>query len=138
MQAQTEKGSLLGELKLKTVTTTVKEVSPLGIRIEQNQDGDFVGRYIAHHIATRETFLKPDGSSEWNAVFYQRTQEGDIVYGTAHGTRKMTDPTTSKGESEAIIMTESPKLSWLNMKKAKGESTVDIATGETHFKMYLP
>ncbi|MCL4518705.1 MAG: hypothetical protein M1587_05855 [Thaumarchaeota archaeon] len=137
MQAQIAKGSLLGELHTKTVTTTVKEITPFGLRTLQNTVGDFTGTYTAHHTATREMFLKNDGSFNWSSKFFQNTKDGDIIYGSAHGTGKMTGPTMSKGEGEVIFMTESPRLSWLNMLKGRVESSGDSATGETHFKTFV-
>jgi hypothetical protein len=49
----------------------------------------------------------------------------------------MSGPTTSIGEGEVLFMTQSPKLSWLNNKKFRGEITGDMATSENRAKFFV-
>ena len=67
MQAQTQmtKGELIGEIQGKTITRTVKDISPNGVRLEFNDEAQVTGKYNAGHIETTNALLKPDGTIEW-------------------------------------------------------------------------
>ena len=53
MQTQTQTAEILGEIRGKTVSRTIKEITPLGVRLELNNEGRFVGgMYVADHIET--------------------------------------------------------------------------------------
>ena len=58
------KEELLGEVKEKTTTITVKDFTPAGVRAEYNQQGEVKGRYNAIHIETVTVLFKPDGTAE--------------------------------------------------------------------------
>jgi len=135
-QAQIEKGALLGEVQVKNTPFTIREITPFGIRMEYNDVGLFTGVYTANVNDTWTGFLKNDGASDWEGKGLWYTKEGDFIIVTAHGTGRMTGPTTSKSEGEIIFMTQSPKLSWLNNKKCKVEATGDVTTGESHGKIF--
>ena len=136
MQAQIEKGTLLGEVREKAAPLTIKEITPFGIRCEYNASGQFAGTYTANVNDTVTLFLKNDGTfdGEVKGVWY--TKEGDFVIVHAHGTGRMSGPTTSTSEGEVLFMTQSPKLSWLNNKKFRLEATADMATGESRGKFF--
>jgi hypothetical protein len=136
MQAQIEKGMLLGEIREKIAPTTIKEITPFGIRFEYNAVGVFTGLYSANVNDTCTMFMKNDGTFDGEVKGLQYTKEGDFIVVTAHGNGKMTGPTTSKAEGEVVFMTQSPKLSWLNNKKFRFESIGDIATGESYGKFF--
>ena len=137
MQAQIQKGELLGEVRGKIVTTTIKEITPFEIIFEQNQEGEFTGsRYSARDMSTTEIRQRIDGTYDWENRYIQRTKEGETIVINGHGTGEMTGPSTFKGNGEGMFMTQSPKLSWLNMKKGRVEFTGDLATGEIHGKTY--
>lgn len=131
MQAQQiEKGTLLGELKVKATSQTIKEVTPLGVKSEVNEVGQFAGIYNANHSGTSSMYLKTDGTYDWETKSMEMTNEGDIVVSTSHGTGKITGPKLGTGEGEGILMTQSPKLSKLNNRKIRVELTTDPSTGE--------
>jgi hypothetical protein len=51
MQTQTRTAEVLGEIRGKTVSRTIKDITPLGVRLELNNEGKFVGgKYVANHI----------------------------------------------------------------------------------------
>ena len=133
---QIEKGTLLGEIREKTTTVTIKEITPFGIRMEGNAVEEFAGVYNASGYSSGTMFLKTDGTIDWEIKLIQSTNEGDLIIGNGHGTSRMTGPKTSAGEGEVIFMTQSPKLSWLNNKKCRVETTVDMATGESRAKIF--
>jgi hypothetical protein len=136
MQAQIEKGTLLGEGRVKWTPFTIKEITPFGVRVEYNASGQFAGTYSANVNETFTVFLKNDGTFDWEVKELQFTKEGDSIVVTAHGTGRSTGPSTSKAEGEGIYMTQSPKLSWLNNKKCRVEATGDMATSEIYGKVF--
>lgn len=135
-QKQIEKGTLLGEVREKYTTLTIKEIGPFGIRLEGNAVAEFAGVYTATGYTTGTMFLKNDGTIDWDVKLIESTNEGDTIVGNGHGTSRMTGPKTSAGEGEVIFMTQSPKLSWLNNKKCRVETTADMATGEDRGKFF--
>jgi len=48
----------------------------------------------------------------------------------------MSGPTTGNWEGELHFMTQSPKLSWLNNSTGWAEGQGNMATGESHGKIY--
>lgn len=136
MQAQIQKGTLLGEQHTKSAPATIKEITPFGIRVEYNETGQLAGTYTANVNDTITTFIKNDGTFDWEVKGLQYTKEGDIIVVTGHGTGRMSGPASSAGEGEVIFVTQSPKLSWLNNKKCRVEVTGDRATGESHGKFF--
>src|SRR5579859_6091908 len=120
MQTQVEKGALLGKLRSKMVSRTIRELTPLGARLEINGEGQFVGgKFEARHLETINVFQKMDGTFEWETKLLDTTAEGDVLVGTFKGTGKATGPSSIWGEGEGIYMTQSPKLAWLNGVKAR-------------------
>ena len=138
MQAQTEKmekGEFLGDYRSKIVTTTLKEISPSGIRMEQNDQGEITGKYNGRHLGTVTLLSKPDGTVEWESKAMQTTEEGDTLVYWGSGTgRSKANPATWTGE--LTCMTQSPRLAWLNNAKVHIEGTTDQATGEIRGKAY--
>ncbi len=138
MQAQTltSKGELLLELTGKTVTRTVKEITPHGVRLQMNDEGQAAGRYNAGFINTTNVFLKTDGTNEWENKGIQTTKDGDFVIVSGRGTGRMAGPTTGTWQGEVAFMTQSPKLAWLNNTKGWLEGSGDMATGTFQGKVY--
>lgn len=137
MQVQKiEKGTILGEISEKITTVTIKEITPFGIRMEGNAVEEFAGVYNASGYSSGTMLLKTDGTVDWEIKLIQLTNEGDLIIGNGYGTGRMTGPKTSVGEGEVVFMTQSQKLSWLNNKKCKVETTSNMATGEEHAKVY--
>ncbi len=138
MQAQTltSKGELLLELTGKTVTRTVKEITPHGVRLQMNDEGQTTGKYNAGVINTVNVFLKTDGTHEWESKGIQTTRDGDFVVVSGRGTGRMANPTTGTWQGEVAFMTQSPKLAWLNNTKGWIEGSGDVAQGTYQGKVY--
>ncbi len=130
------KGELIGEVRGKTVTTTIREISPLGVSISNNSTGEFTGKYTASQMQTVNVSMNLDGSSSYETKAIQNTLEGDFVVVTSRGTGKATGPATVAFEGEAAFMTQSKKLAWLNTSKGWIEGTANNATGEYQAKFY--
>jgi len=133
---QNRKGELIGEVRGKTVTTTIKEISPLGVSISNNSIGQLTGKYSAAQTQTVNVILNLDGSSQYEMKAIQNTMEGDFVVVTSRGSGKATGPATVAFEGEAVFMTQSKKLAWLNTSKCWIEGTANNVTGEFQAKFY--
>jgi len=139
MQSQKEiqKGELLAQVREKILSTTIKEITPFGVKLELNLAGQVAGAmYSAQHIETVSIFQKSDGTSETEARAIETTKEGDVLVFSYRGTRKATGLTTVWAESEALVMTQSPRLAQLNNTRIRAEVTGDFATGEVNVKYY--
>jgi hypothetical protein len=134
-QSPNKKGELIGELRGKTITTTVKSISPFGVSLSSNGAGQFTGKYAASDIETMEVSLNRDGTIQYEVKAIQNTMEGDMVIVTSRGTGKSTGPTTAL-EGEVVFMTQSTKLAWLNTTKGWAEGSMNNATGEYQAKFY--
>ena len=138
MQTQTQTtGELLGEIRSKTVSRTIKDITPLGVRIELNNEGKFVGgKYVATHIETVSVFQSLDGSLQWEAKALDMTTEGETVVISGRGTGKTTGPATISAVGETVYMTQSPRLVSMNTTKGRVEVTSNNQTGEFEIKVY--
>ncbi|MDA4130619.1 MAG: hypothetical protein OK457_07600 [Thaumarchaeota archaeon] len=137
MQTQTQTTEVLGEIRGKTVTRTIKDITPLGVRLELNNEGKFVGgKYTSDHIETVSVFQNLDGSFEWEAKGLDVTTEGDTFVTSGRGTGKATGPATIWAEGNLVYMTQAPKLAWLNTSKARAVVTANNQTGEFEIKVY--
>ncbi len=138
MQAQTQmsKGELLLEIQGKTVSRTVKEITPHGVKMELNDEGQITGKFNGNSLNTVNVFLKPDGTNEWESKGIQTTREGDMVVVSSRGTGHMSNPTTGSWQGEAVFMTQSPKLAWLNNTKGWIEGSGDMAQGTYKGKIF--
>jgi len=138
MQAQTQmsKGELLFEVQGRTVSRTIKEITPHGVRMQMNDEGQITGRVNAGQINTVNLFLKSDGTNEWESKGLVNTKEGDMVVISARGTGQMANPTTGTWQGESFFMTQSPRLSWLNNSKGWIEGSADMASGTYRAKVY--
>jgi len=130
-----KKGELIGELRGKTITTTVKAISPFGVTLSSNGTGQFTGKYAASDIETMTVYLNRDGSVQYEVKAIQNTMEGDMVVMTSRSHGKSTGPTTAL-EGEVVFMTQSTKLAWLNTTKGWAEGSMNNATGEFQAKFY--
>jgi len=136
-QMEKEKGALVGESSLKMVSTTVREMTPLGIKLEINQQGQFAGaKYNAIEFGTNSVYLKMDGTMEWEVKIVQTTPEGEIVVESGRGTGKNLGGGKVRAEGEALMMSQSPKLAAVNNSKLWAEAEADLMTGEVHVKLY--
>jgi hypothetical protein len=129
----------MAQIKEKMVGRTIKEISPFGIRLELNLEGQISGElYTAQHMETVSLFQKTDGTFESEARAIETTREGDLLVISYRGTGKQTGLTTLWGQSEGIIMTQSKKFAQLNNSRIKAEVTADIATGDVQVNYYNP
>lgn len=138
MQTQTQKqtGELIGEIRGHIVSRSIKDITPLGVRIELINAAQFVGgKYTASHLETVNMFQKIDGTLEWDSKAIETTVEGDFVAINGKGNGKLSGPTSVWAEGECVYMTRSPKLSWLNGTKNL-EVNADMKTGEFEIKVY--
>jgi hypothetical protein len=138
MQTQTQKtGELLGQISGKTVSRSIKEITPLGVRLELNNEGQFAGaKYNAAHMETVNLFQNLDGTLEWDVKALENTAEGDYVVINGKGSGKITGPTSLWAEGQTVYMTRSPRLSSLNETKGRIEVNSNTATGEFTIKVY--
>lgn len=138
MQAQSQiaKGELLYEIQGKTNSWTVKEITPHGVKMQMNDQGQSTGKLSAGQVNTVDIFMKTDGTSEWESKAVQRTNDGDMVVVSGRGTGRTTSPTTSAWQGELAFMTQSPKLAWLNNTKGWVEGSADNPQGTYHAKVY--
>jgi hypothetical protein len=136
VQIQPKKGELIGELRGKSVTTTIKEITPFGVRIAFNGTGQFTGKYTGPQMETVNISLNRDGTSQYESKAIQNTMEGDFIVVTSRGNGKSTGQTTVAFEGEVAFMTQSEKLAWLNTTKGWIEGTMNNATGEYQTKTY--
>jgi hypothetical protein len=121
------KGELIGELSAKTTSVAVKEFTPQGVRIEQDQQGMISGKYTAQHIETAHILLSQDGSGAADGLAMEFTPEGDfiLVRGRARGTP--IGGGKFRIEAEVTYQTASQRLAWLNNTKARAEGTGDFS-----------
>lgn len=130
------KEELLGEVKEKTTTITVKDFTPAGVRVEYNQQGEVKGRYNATHIETVTVLFKPDGIAEYEGRGIDTTSDGDTILFTSKGKGKAETPSKISFEGETIFQTASKKVAWLNNVKARHQGTANPVTGEASYKLY--
>ena len=130
------KGELLFEIQGKTLARTVKEITPHGVKLQMNNEGQSTGKFSAGQVNTVDVFMKTDGTQEWESKGIGTTREGDFVAVSGRGTGRMANPTTGTWQGELVFMTQSPKLAWLNSTKGYIEGTGDMAQGTYSAKVY--
>ena len=135
-QVQNKKAELIGEARGKNVTTTINEITPFGVRLSSNGMSQFTGKYTASQMETVNITLNRDGTSQFETKGIQNTMEGDFIAINSRGTGKATGPASVSFEGEAVFMTQSAKLGWLNTTKGWIEGTANNATGEYQAKFY--
>ena len=129
-------GELIGEIRAKIVSQTIKELTPQGAKLEINGEGGMTGPQLnAKLLETINVLQKMDGSMEWEDKAIFMAVEGDTLFASARGTGKATGP-TFRGEAIGVLMTQSPKLESLNGKKFKTEVTGDRASGDYQVKLW--
>jgi hypothetical protein len=136
MQTQTTKGELLYEVKSKNVNVTIKDIGPNGITMEMNDRGEISGKFHGNHIDTVTVTQKTDGTNDWQVKSIINTKDGDMVVSWGGGKGRMAGPQTGTWEGELHFMTQSPRLSYLNNTTGWVEGQGNMATGESHGKIY--
>lgn len=124
------------EVHDKSVTTTVRDISESGIKLELNSTSQAKGRVNAMGMNTVNITQKTDGSNEWELKGIMNTMEGGFFAVWGSGTGKATGPTTAAWTGEVHFMSKDPKLAWLNNVKGWAEGSGDNAKGEAWGKIY--
>ena len=130
------KEELIGELKEKTTTITIKEFTPVGVRAEYNQQGEVRGKLNSRHIETVSALFKPDGTVEYEGRGVDTTSDGETFLVTSKGKGKQEGPTIVRFEGESNYQTASKKLAWLNTTKGRHQGTYNNTTGEASIRLY--
>jgi len=137
MQTATKtKGDLILQTHAKNVTTTVKDISPTGIKFDVNSEVRTTGKIKAKGLSTVTIWQKTDGTAEWENKEVLTTAKGDSIAVWGKGTGKSTGPTTTAWEGETQFMSQSPRLSWLNNMKCWEEGSADQTKAVSHAKVY--
>jgi porphobilinogen deaminase len=117
------KGESIVELKSKNTTTTIKDITPVGVRLEFNSEREVKGSFNAAHMETVSVLAKSDGTNEWEAKIIEMTKDGDMVIAMSKGTGRQESPTVGRFEGDVTFQTSSKKLAWLNTTKRLLRST---------------
>ncbi len=134
MQSQKTKGEIIGEMKGKSNSWTLREVGKNGVIMEVNDSGEITGKYNAQFLETTTIHMKPDGTMTWEGRGMQNSGP-DMIIVTSKGTARRT-PTTTTWEGDVTFMTQSPKLSWLNNTKGWTEGTANQSDQTFTAKVY--
>lgn len=130
------KGEQILESHSKIASTSVREISQNGIKLEFNHQVQLTGKFEAQGPGTTTIWLKNDGTSEWEDKSIATTKEGDFVAMWGKGIGRPAGLTAQAWEGEVHFMTQSSKLSGLNSAKVWAEGTADQAKSESHGKFY--
>ena len=136
MQSQQQtKGEVIAELRGKTDSFSIKDISSSGVKMENNDIGQITGKYQANFMETISIHMKPDGTSEWEGKGVQMAGQ-DMVVTTSKGHGHQTGPGTIAFEGDVHFMTQSPRLSWLNNTKGWVEGSANQADQTFTAKVY--
>jgi hypothetical protein len=136
MQSQQQaKGEVIAELRGKTDSFSIKDISSNGVKMENNDMGQITGKYQANFMETISINMKTDGTSEWEGKGIQMAGK-DMVVATSHGKGKTTADGKIWLEGDVKYMTQSPSLSWLNNTKGWIEGTATQADQTFTAKVY--
>jgi hypothetical protein len=136
MQSQQQaKGEVIAELRGKTDSFSIKDISSNGVKMENNDMGQITGKYQANFMETISINMKTDGTSEWEGKGIQMAGK-DMVVATSHGKGKTTADGKIWFEGDVKYMTQSPSLSWLNNTKGWIEGSANQADQTFTAKVY--
>ena len=136
MQSQQQaKGEVIAELRGKTDSFSIKDITSSGVKMENNDVGQITGKYQANFMETISINMKTDGTSEWEGKGIQMAGK-DMVVATSHGKGKTTADGKIWFEGDVKYMTQSPSLSWLNNTKGWIEGSANQADQTFTAKVY--
>ena len=136
MQSQQQtKGEVIVELRGKTDSFSIKDISPNGIKMENNDVGQLTGKYSGNFMETVSIHMKTDGTSDWEGRGIQMAGK-DMVAVTGKGKGKQNADGTVSFEGEQKFMTQAPNLAWLNNTKGWIEGTASQAEQTFTAKIY--
>ncbi len=137
MQSSTKmKGDPVLETHGKIQGITILDITQSGIKMQINQQGQSKGKYSSNDISTVTVVNNADGTSTWETKGIQNTHDGDMLAVWGSGTGKNAGPGTTNWEGEMHMMSQSPKLAWVNTAKFWIEGSGDMQKGESHAKIY--
>jgi len=132
---QQAKGEVIAELRGKTDSFSIKDISSNGVKMENNDVGQITGKYQANFMETVSIHMKTDGTSEWEGKSIQMAGK-DMVVATSHGKGRQNADGTVSFEGDVKYMTQSPNLSWLNTTKGWIEGSASQADQTFSAKIY--
>jgi hypothetical protein len=136
MQSQQQsKGEVIAELRGKTDSFSIKDISSSGVKMENNDVGQITGKYQGNFMETVSINMKTDGTSEWEGKGIQMVGK-DMVVVTGHGKGRTGPDGNTMFEGEQKYMTQSSNLSWLNSTKAWIEGAANRADQTFTAKVY--
>jgi len=136
MQSQQQaKGEVIAELRGKTDSFSIKDISSNGVKMENNDMGQITGKYQANFMETTIINMKNDGTSEWEGKGIQMAGK-DMVVAVSHGKGKTTADGKIWFEGDVKYMTQSPSLSWLNNTKGWIEGSANQVDQTFTAKVY--
>src|SRR5207248_9033996 len=111
MQSQQQtKGEVIAELRGKTDSFSIKDISSSGVKMENNDVGQITGKYQGNFMETISINMKSDGTSEWEGKGIQMAGK-DMGVATSRGKSKQTPDGKTSFERDASYRTQSPSLS---------------------------
>ena len=135
MQTQQTKGEVIAELRGKTDSFSIKDISSSGFKMENNEVGQITGKYQANFMETISINVKTDGTSEWEGRSIQMAGQ-DMIVATSRGKGRNTGQGTVAFEGDVKYMTQSKNLSWLNSTKGWIEGIANQADQSFTAKVY--
>ena len=130
MQEEQEKAEQVLSIRGKNVSTTIRDVSHLGIVLEQNSTLETEGKFEGAGFSTVTIHMKPDGSSQYEQKGFVTTPKGESIALWGRGKGKSTSPTNATWEGEVQFMSQAPRLASLNETTYRVEGTGNQAEGE--------
>jgi len=130
------KGDLVLETNSKIAGVTILDITQDGVKMQINGNGQSKGKYNSNDISTTTVVNKTDGTSQWESKGIQNTHDGEMLVTWGSGSGKPIGPTTQSWEGEMHIMTQSPKLAWMNSAKFWVEGSGDMGKGESHARIF--
>jgi len=130
MQEEEEKGEQILSIRGKNTSTTIRDVSHLGIILEQNSTLETEGEFEGQGLSTVTIHLHPDGTSQYEQRGFVNTPKGEFVAIWGRGKGKNSTPTKATWEGELQFMSQSQKLSSLNDTTFLVQGSGDQAEGE--------
>jgi hypothetical protein len=128
-------GELIYAQEARITTTTIKEITTFGVRLEQNIQGAVRGRINGLVFMTSNQLWKPDGSREGEGRGVITTNDGEKILirwkGAGTGSAR-----AQSGKGGLAFQTSSKRLAWLNSTRGVTKGKADWATGEWKGKVY--
>jgi len=135
MQSQQTKGELITEIRGKTDSFTIKEITNNGVKLENNDVGQVSGKYSGNFMETVSINMKTDGTSDWEGRGIQMVGQ-DMVAVVGHGKGHRGPEGSVIFEGEQKFMTQSKQLAWLNTTKGWIEGQANAAEQTFTAKVY--